>query len=226
VYWLRAYQTYVQMGEFDRYFSITSGNDFTLHFKEPIMYSSDFVSLAKLYASSDMPTPTGRRWRYNFRKIDDKGNLIKPEIKFYSDLTFNKDNRLTDWTFSPLFLQIAPAKLLEMSLRSLGGGEIDEDKQQLRASTINLEKINTALPKKAAVVAQLGEPLSITQEAEQEIYTYHFLLETYHIEEGYEDHALNEIKLHFDKKSQELVRMATKFAGLKIAINYQKWLKD
>ncbi len=224
MYWLRAYQVYLQMNEFDRHFSVAGGDEFTLHFKNPILYSKDFVDLSKLYASQDDPTPEGRRWRYWFRKVDGNNKLIKPEVKFYSDLSFNKENRLIAWSFSSLFLAIAPPKFLEVSLRSIGGAEIDKEKQQLKANSALLEKISDALPKKSAVLAQLGEPFEIKDEGEQEVYIYRFLLETHHIEEGYEDRALNEVKISFDKKTQELVRMAGRFAGLKVSINYRKFL--
>ncbi|MFI3122420.1 MAG: hypothetical protein QX194_00590, partial [Methylococcales bacterium] len=204
VYWLRAFQVYQQMNDFDKHFAIVVTDEFTLQFKDPILYNKDFVSLSRLYPSDDSPTPDGRKWRYWFRKIDKDGNLIKPEIKFYTDLYFNKESKLTAWSFSSLFLQIAPPKFLEVSLRSIGGAEIDKEKHQLKANSALLEKISEHLPKKAAVVAKLGEPLEIKDEPEQEIYVYHFLLDTHEIEKGYEDRALNEVKLSFDKKTQEL----------------------
>ena len=226
IYWLRAYQTYLQMGEFDRYFSVVAADDFTLEFKKPIMYSQDFISLAKLYPSENDAIPEGRRFRYWFRKVDSRNQPVKPEIKFYSELTFNKEDRITSWSFSPLFLQIAPPKFLEVSLRSIGGAEIDKDKQQLRANTDLIEKISADLPRKPAVIAHLGAPLEVQVEKENEVYIYHFLLETHGIEEGYEDRALSEVKLTFDKSTQELVRMAGRFAGLKVSINYRKFLDN
>ena len=33
IYWIRAYQTYIQMSEFDRYFKTVTTDEFTLHFK-------------------------------------------------------------------------------------------------------------------------------------------------------------------------------------------------
>lgn len=226
IYWVRAYQTYLQMGEFDRFFAVVAADDFTLEFKKPILYSQDFVSLAKLYPSENDATPEGRRFRYWFRKVDSHNQPVRPEIKFYSELTFNKEDRITSWSFSPLFLQIAPPKFLEVSLRSIGGAEIDEDKQQLRANTDLLEKISADLPRKPTVIAHLGAPLEVQVEKENEVYIYHFLLETHGIEEGYEDRALSEVKLTFDKSTQELVRMAGRFAGLKVSINYRKLLDN
>ena len=226
VYWLRAFQVYQQMNDFDKHFAIVVTDEFTLQFKDPILYNKDFVSLSRLYPSDDSPTPDGRKWRYWFRKIDKDGNLIKPVVSFYTDLYFNKESKLTAWSFSSLFLQIAPPKFLEVSLRSIGGAEIDKEKHQLKANSALLEKISEHLPKKAAVVAKLGEPLEIKDEPEQEIYVYHFLLDTHEIEKGYEDRALNEVKLSFDKKTQELTRMAGRFAGLKVSINYKKFLVE
>ncbi len=224
MYWLRAYQVYLQMNEFDRYFNVVTADDFTLQFKEPILYGSDFVALSKLYPSEDTPIATGRTWRYWFRKVDGNQKIIEPEVKFYADLDFNKEKRLTAWSFSPLFLQIAPPQFLEISLRSIAGASIDKDKRQLKANGKLLGKIVAALPKKADVLARLGAPLEIKDEPEQEIYIYHFLLETHHIEEGYEANALNEVKLSFDKKNHELFNMAGNFAGLKVSIDYRKFL--
>jgi hypothetical protein len=220
IYWWRAYQTYVQMGEFDRYFNVAVADDFTLQFKEPILYSKDFVSLAKLHASEEKPTMDGKRWRYWFRKVDEKGKLVSPKVQFYSDLNFNRKDRITAWSFSSLFLEIAPPKLLEVSLRSIGGADINKDKMQLKADTSRFGKINVELPLKNKIVEKLGEPLRIDDDGGQEVYVYHFKLITHGIEEGYEDRELTVLHLNFDKKTQELTKMSGRFAGLKISINY------
>lgn len=222
-YWWRAYQTYLQMEEFDKYFSVVAADDFTLQFKEPIMLSEDFVSLARLRPTEEKPSPEGKHWRYWFRKVDGYKKVVSPEVKFHSDLDFNKKDKLVSWSFSSLFLDIAPPKFLEASLRSLGGAEINKDKMQLRGNTDAVEKIAADLPKKPTVIAKLGQPFDVKKEKEQEIYIYRFLLDTKTIDEGYEDRALSEVKLSFDNKTQELVRMAGRFAGLKISINYKKF---
>ena len=171
--WIRAYQTYLQMSEFDHYFSVTSTDQFTLHFKDPILYSKDFVSLSKLYPSEDLSLPDGRLWRYWFRKIDSSGPLILPEVKFYSELTFNKDKRIIGWSFSSLFLQIAPARFLEASLRSIGAAEIEIDSKKLRFDNKLLEKTSDNLPKKSIVLEKLGEPLQIIDEGDYEMRPLH-----------------------------------------------------
>ncbi len=222
-YWWRAYQTYQQMGEFDKYFTVAAKDDFTLLFKEPIMESEDFVSLARLRPSEEKSMPEGKHWRYWFRKVDGYKKVMVPEVKFYSDLNFNKQDKITSWSFSSIFLEIAPPKFLEASIRSIGGGEINKDKMQLKGNTDAIEKIVADLPKKSAVVAKLGTPFEIKKEKAQEIYVYRFVLDTKTVDEGYEDRALSEVKLSFDNKNQELTRMAGRFAGLKISINYRKF---
>lgn len=223
VHWYHAWQTYNQLDEFDLYFSVTSKDDFTVHFKDPKLLSEDFVALAKLQSTTEEKIGEGKKWRYWFRKIDKNGRQISPEISFYLDLAFNKEDKITDWTFSNLFLQIAPPEFLEASFRSLGGAEINEEKQQLKAKADQLEKISAKLPKKEAVVKHLGEPLEVEHEDDKDIYKYHFRLDARGIEEGYEDRALSEVRLSFDKKTDELVKMSGRFAGLKISINYRDY---
>lgn len=226
MYWIRAYQTYLQLDEFDKNFTIEDDKVFALHFNNPILYNYDLVSLSKLQPSSIEKISSGTRWRYTFRKVDSAQKLIKPGLTFFFDLDFNQENRVTRWYFSPLFLQIAPPKFLEVSLRALAGGAIDKMKRQLHANASEITKISAKLPQKDMVVAQLGAPVEIKDEPEQEIYFYNFLLDTHDIEPGYEDRALSVVKLTFDKSSHELIRMGGRFAGLKISINYRKFLAD
>ncbi len=226
LYWMRAYQTYLQIKEFDHYFAVFSKENFTVHFIQPKMFSEDFVALARLQASTEEKTANGKVWKYWFRKVDKNNQLITPEIHFYFDLAFNQQDKITDWTFSSLFLQIAPPEFLEASFRSLGGAEINEGKKQMKAKVQMSDKIAADLPKKAAVLQHLGEPLEITDEDKQEIYLYHFKLDARDIEEGYEDRALSEVRLTFDKTTHELTKMAGRFAGLKISINYRDYQED
>ncbi len=223
--WIRAYQTYLQMDEFDQNFAITVDDEFNVYFKDPILYSEDFISLARLQPSSVRKEDGGESWRYLFRKIDDQGVLVQPEVKFYFDLDFNEEERLIRWSFSPLFLQIAPAEFLEVSLRSLGGATINEENRQIKANMDLVDKISSELPNIAQVTSQIGKPLSIKDKEKLEQYRYHFLLDTHDIEEGYEDRALCVMKLSFETETGTLVKMAGRFAGLKISIDYRKYLE-
>ena len=225
--WLHALQTYWQIREFDQYFTTSAKEDFTVHFKQPKLLTDDFVALARLRPSTEIVAADGhKQWRYLFRKVDKDNVLLQPEISFYCELIFDKEDRVNDWTFSKMFLQIAPAEFLEASFRSLGSGEINEDKKQLKAKAQLADKIAADLPKKALVLKHLGDPLEITDEEKWQVYRYQFKLDAHQIEEGYEDRALSEVKLMFDHKTSELVKMSGRFAGLKISINYRDFLEE
>lgn len=224
--WIRAYKTYLQMSDFDQNFYITSNEVFSWHFKDPKLYSDDFTSLSKIQPTSSVQLDTGKSWRYWFRKIDEHGVVIRPETKFYFDLDFNSDDRLIRWTFSSLFLQMAPAEFLEISIRSVGGAKINKEKRQLKADTDSIQKIKVDLPQKTQVLSQLGKPLHIEDNGKDEVYHYHFLLDTDKVKDGYEERTLSVIKLTFDKSKNKLIKMAGRFAGLKISINYQKYVEE
>ncbi len=222
-YWWRAYQTYLQMDEFDKHFAISVDDSFVVYFKDPILLSEDFVSLAKLKPSAVEVMQDGKLWKYRFRKVDERGRLLKPEVQFSFNLAFDRDDQISSWSFSPLFLQIAPPEFLELSFRSLGSAEINQEKRQLKVDTDKIGQIDAQLPLKSVVLDKLGEPLEVEDQPEQTVFTYHFELEAYDIEEGYEDRALSVVKLTFDKKTDELIKMSGRFAGLKISINYRKY---
>lgn len=224
LHWVRAFQTYLQLNDFDQHFTINDHDTFIVYFNDPILYSNDLLLLAKLEPSEKKFTTNGEKWRYHFRKVDALQKLTDPELSFFFDLEFNQQKRVSAWIFSPLFLEIAPPKFLEASLRSLAGGKIDKLKRQLKASSH--VKVEAKLPKKKTVIAQLGKPIKVINEGEQTVYYYHFLLDTSKIEEGYESRALSVVKLTFDNKTNELTRMGGRFAGLKISIKYRRYLKE
>ena len=48
LHWMHAYQTYRQMNEFDHYFVVSAKEDFTVHFKEPKLFSEDLYLMLKI----------------------------------------------------------------------------------------------------------------------------------------------------------------------------------
>jgi hypothetical protein len=224
VYW-RLLQTKMQLNDFDQYFSVIAADDFTWHFKQPLIYSDDFTFLAKLQPSSIQTEPHGEKWQLMFRKIDEQGELTVPEISYFFTLRFNQEQRLTDFSLSSLFLNMAPPTFLEASLRSLGSGDIFESKRQLKVSADKMLKISSQLPKQPKILKYFGEPLEKIEEEGLDVYLYHFRLETLHIEKGYENRDLSVLKLWFDRNTLELVKFGGRFAGLKLRIDYREYQK-
>ena len=119
------------MGAFDEHFSISVAENFTVHFKHPVLLSEDLVRLAKLRASEEIKTTSGQLWHYRFRKSDKQGDILFPEIQFTLTPEFNQEDELITLSFSRIFLQIAPPEFLELSIRSVGSGVIDKTNRQL-----------------------------------------------------------------------------------------------
>lgn len=227
--WMRAYQTYLQLDDFDDHFAISYqyDDDFNLLFKDPILYGDDFTSISKIQPTEVVDLAGQKRWRYVFKKVDKENNVLEPEVTFYFDLILNEEGRLARWVFSPMFLQMAPAEFLEASIRSIGGAEINQFKRQLKADTSALAKVNADLPLQAQIIKNLGEPLTLeTTEDGHNKLQYYFLLDTKQVEQGFEDRLLSVVDLTFEKNNKTLLKMTGRFAGLKISINYQDLVSE
>ena len=149
--------------------------------------------------------------------------MIKPSVELGISLTFNENDLLTSITFSPIFLAMVPADFVEASLRSLGSAAINRFKRQIRADVIKVSKLNAPIPTKTDIEAVLGIPLQTIPRENAERLLYRFKLKTTKVEEGYEDHQFAPVKLDFDPKTQKLLRMSGRFAGLKLAVDYRKF---
>jgi len=222
VYW-RLYQTKLQLAEFDKNFSIVIADDFTWIFKDSKLYSDDFTELSKLQPSRIITQKNQQTWRYQFHKVDDKEQLFLPEVNFFFDLNFNPQQQLTHWVLSPLFLKLAPPEFLAASLQSLGKGEINQSKRQLKVAADAMVKINAPLPQKSEIIKHLGEPLNIENHQGLQILHYLFKLETPKVETGYEYRTLSKVRLFIDPETEELVKMSGRFVGLKLSIDYRQY---
>lgn len=210
-----------QLAEFDKNFRVESGERFIVHFLHPLLYLDDFTELSKLEPTRVEKTAAGKRSLQIYRKLDRAGKQqAGTDIVFTLD--FNKDDKLTSWEFSPVFMAMAPAPFLEASLRSLGKGKVDENKHQLQVNPADLPKVTATAPKREAIVKLLGEPHELRKDKDGEIAVYRFEMLTPHVDEGYEDRKNTNIQFQYDGKTDDVVKMSGKFAGLKISINFRK----
>ncbi|MGR9072105.1 MAG: hypothetical protein ACU833_03455 [Gammaproteobacteria bacterium] len=216
------------MREFDDKFEVQVKDDFTLLFREPLIFSEDLLYLAKLQPTVKLPAGGGKIWRYTFRKVNGDNRLAAPEIKFHWDLMFNESNRLEAWSLSPLFTQIAPPALFEVFLRSLANAEVDTLNYRVKVDMDPSQNISADLPTRQQIFAQFGEPLKHYSKDKDNtrVNLYRFILDSPDVEEGYEERAVTTLKLAFDNNTNELVSMSGRYAGLKIAINYRDMMKE
>ncbi len=221
--WLRLLELKNQLGEFDKNFaSKVDKNGYTLSFKQPVVFAEDLTYLSKLQPSWKETRSDGQHWFYNFKKIDASGQYISPQVSIVHQLGFSNDKLLNTWIFPPNLLTMTPAPFLELSLRGLGFSKIFRSKRQVKASFDKLPKVQAPIPTIEDVVAVLGDPIEIQQQDYGSLYIYHFQLDTDSVEEGYEDRKFMEFKLGFTAKNEVLLKLWSKFMGMKISIDYTK----
>lgn len=220
--WLRLLELKNQLADFDENFATETSDHYTLIFKNPVLLNGDFVELAKIQPTARFGMPTGgSRWIQAFRMLDAKGRQ-KPGKDFFFTLDFDQDDRLTRWDFSPLFMAMVPAQFFEASIRSLAKSTVDEANHRLKLDRKDWATVTVKRPTVKDITAVLGEPLEKATEDGKKVYSYRFLVDTPHIEPGYEDRRITDVKLLFDPKTDELTDMGGRFIGLKIKIHMIK----
>lgn len=220
--WLRLLALKNQLGAFDENFATEVSDHYALIFKNPVLLNGDFVELAKIQPTRRFGTPDGgSRWIQAFHMLDAKGKL-QPGKDFFFTLDFNQDDYLTRWDFSPLFMTMVPAQFFEASIRSIAKTKVDEANHRLKLDRKDWATITVKPPTVAQITAALGEPLEKTEEDGKKAYVYRFQVETPHIEPGYEDRGVTEVRLLFDPKTDEMTNMRGRFIGLKVKINMVK----
>ena len=221
--YLRLLEVKNQLADFDHHFRVElSGGHFILHFLHPILFKEDFTELTKLNPSRIHPLAEGYQWFLDFHQEGGNKEAKQAEKTIVFQLHFNGDHRLESWDFSPLFVEMAPPAFLEASIRSLGKGKVLERSQQLRVDSENLPKVSAEPPTRKSITAVLGIPAYRFSKSGLDAYVYRFKAEALPIKSKYEDRRIAEAKLYFDPATDQLAKMSSRFAGLKISIDFRK----
>lgn len=214
--WLRLLETKNQLADFEHNFRVeNTGGHFVLHFLHPALFSDDFLYLSKLRPTRVEPQPKGYRWVTDFVLESAAGKTLT------FSMSFDAEQHLVAWDFSPLFVQMMPPPFLEASLRSLGKGKVDQGRNQLKVDPADLPRLRERPPTRRHILEVMGPPALQFPKENMQVYLYRFLAQATPLEPEYEKRRQAEAKLYFDAKSGELVRMSSKFAGLKLAIDYR-----
>lgn len=221
--WLRLLEIKNQLSAFEENFRVeVTEQHFIVHFLDPVLLSDDFVYLSKLHPSRIERLADGSaRWFLDFR-IDPLKEENQRNKRVTFAMTFNNEERLAAFDFSPLFLEMAPAAFLEASIRSLGSGQVDQDKRQLKVSSEDLPQLKAPLPRIEAITSVMGKPVSEHLENGLKVLIYRFKADATPTDPEFADRRLAEAWLYFEPKRNELVRLKGRFAGLKLSIDYKK----
>ena len=222
--WLRMLELKSQLSHFDENFRISSSDTFTLQFLHPVLYNEDYLTLARVKPTSEEKLIEGARWIQLFHKLDAHGQVTKGRDIVFT-LDFDQHEKLYRWEFSPAFMIMMPAKFFEASLRSLGKGKVDQDKKQMKVDPEDLPKLNEKPPKRAQIIAVLGEPTEQSHADGLKLDIYRFQADSSYIEPEYEDRRKASAKLFFDPKTDELKKVTSRFLGLKFSIDFRNLIQ-
>jgi len=218
--YLRLLEAKNQLADFERNFRVqVAGGYFHLDFLNPVLLSDDFRYLTKLHPSRIEKLPQGYKWYLDFRQTE-SGALPGKTIVF--GMTFDRENRLSGWDFSPVFLEMAPAAFLEASIRSLGKGKVDEGRRQLKVDAEDLPKVSPPPPNRQKILDVLGSPAEQSVKDGMTLYVYRFKADAIPVGEEDEKRRIAVAKLYFNPVTDELIKMSSRFVGLKVAIDYRK----
>jgi hypothetical protein len=212
-----------QLANFERNFRVQVTDDyFHLDFLNPVLLSEDFRYLTKLHPSRIEKLPQGYRWYLDFHQMD---SPAQPGKTIVFGMTFNGKDKLSGWDFSPVFLEMAPATFLEASIRSLGKGKVDEGRRQLKVDAEDLPRVSAAPPNRRKILEVLGPPAEESLKDGMTLYVYRFKADAVPLGEEGENRRIAVTKLYFNPVTDELVKMSSRFVGLKIAIDYRKLIQ-
>jgi hypothetical protein len=130
---------------------------------------------------------------------------------------------LTDLKISKVFLEIIPARFMELSLRALGNAKVDTKNRKLEVDHLPLRKEDLQLPQELQVIEKLGTPAQASDTEDYREIVYRYRLKGFTPDAKDKERGIATTTLRFDKKSKEMIYARCKFAGLKISINYEKW---
>ena len=222
--WLRMLELKSQLSRFDENFKTSTSDSFALQFLHPVLYNDDYLTLARVKPTSEENLAEGSRWKQLFHKLDANGQVAKgADIVFTLD--FDKQEKLLRWEFSPSFMVMMPARFFEASLRSLGKGKVDQDKNQMKVDPQDLPKLNEAPPKREQIIALLGEPSEQSNQNGLKLDIYRFRTDTSYVEPEYEDRRNASVKLYFEPKTNELRKVTSRFLGLKFSIDFRNLIQ-
>ncbi len=232
--YLRLLEFKNQLDDFDQNFAThVEDSHFVLFFKDPMLYEKDITYLTEVDPSQKDQLGAGEKWVYTFARTsededseDETTALAGPNLIF--TITTNHEDKMNSARFSEVFLEIIPPKFFEYSLRAMGNAEVDTKKRHVYAKIENVDKDMLNLPTREELVEKLGIPNKVEEEENKDytLLVYKYRLKGTQPTEKKDDPGKAEARLQFNKDSNLLVEVKCQFAGLKLSIDYRKWLNQ
>ncbi|MDX9754121.1 MAG: hypothetical protein RBU29_09185 [bacterium] len=220
--YLRLLEVKNQLKDFDLNFRIETGEQLIVHALDPVITDSDLLYLTKVDPSSVQTRQNRTQWTYRFEKVDEQGNPIQEDRSIVFDIGFNEKNRISQFQFHEIFLEIVPSDFIEGSLRALGNATIDKRNRKVDADSDVWSGKKLEAPYADSILAKLGPPLNDEVSEAGRLVSYKYRLQLPPNSTGKQKNRIAEVTLEFDPDTDQLKRLRTRFAGMKLSVNYQR----
>jgi hypothetical protein len=221
--YLRLLEVKNQLVKFDDYFNVEVTDSFTLHLKNPVIYDSDIMYLTELNPSRIEENQSHKEFIYQFVKVENPPSPGNKDLIF--SMTFNEEKKLDSIVFSPVILQIVPARFLELSIRAVGNGKVDKLKRQLKGDVERVAQEGLEIPTYEKMIAVMGKPYQEVRKPDGLHTVFRYLLQTDSKGGKTEDRKKAVVDMLFDEKTKQLIKVSGNFAGMKISVNYSRLVK-
>jgi uncharacterized protein YndB with AHSA1/START domain len=213
-----------QLADFDTHFKIELKDGLTVHHLSPVLYNKDVLYLTKVIPSRVVEKEEGYTWTFEFEKLNQDNVTVETGKEIRFDMAFNRGNRINTFVFHEMFLQIVPPEFIEYSLRALGNAHVDKRERKVDADTSVWSGKMLEAPVVVAIRENLGVPISEVKDETALTLTYRYRLivpEDTKVKEG---NRFADVILIFEPESGKLNRLFVHFAGMKLSVNYKKYV--
>lgn len=218
--YLRLLKLQQQFGAFAEHVEIETIYGISMAFLHPVLYDRDVVWLMKGEPAIQARCGRYAVFEYEFPKQYTQPGMTEREALHVAIILVFRDEKLISLRLPKEFSRVIHPKLLEDSLRSMGGGKVDKNKRKVDGQVAKDElKKSAPIPNKPDVEKILGLPYAATaQKGENTLYyQYGVNLKS---DAKRADNPIIEVWFSFSANDDTLKKATFSFNNLTAAINF------
>jgi hypothetical protein len=176
--YIRLLQLRIQLGDFDKNFTVDARDGLTLTFKNPILLDEDMERFFKWVPDSRERSGVGEKWHFAWVKKPPVEDVVQEPLEVGLDVFFTEHKVVTISAPERFFAVSMPKSLALGALMSLGHSKVNQEKRQADG-TIDSQVLQSAAAdrflSRSGLLAALGRPTSVTLDKGCEEWNYDFL---------------------------------------------------
>lgn len=196
--YLRLLELKLQLGKFDRFFSLQTEDGITLICHQPVLRTDD---LRWIGVKPEWTKTLGQaeQWQVRWAKQMPEGVTETAPFDIVLEFTF-AEQKLTRATIPERYFSVMPKSFLIGIVKSVGAGKVDKTGKRLE-SVVSAAEVAAARPKLPAIDKLLGVPSKEWVEGNTTIVSYRYIPATREPQPGVFD-----MRLTFDTPSGEMLK--------------------